>query len=613
MVPHYRKLWFILTHVAFALLFFSAWWFYRERLHGDAGSYLLGVINRECFNVERSRYILMLSQWLPLAAVCLNLPLKLILISYSVGHVLFFYMLFLAGFFLLRQREDGVLYVLIQTLGVNFAYFAWPYGEVLYGLGLLLFLLFFLCRDQKLKWYHSGILLLLSFFLVGSHPLIYIVTIYALLYMIMLQVHIRKALLTLGLFTGVIAVKFIFFPDYDGGLLRERLQVGIRIFTLHEIYGMMQNHPVLSWCMGIVVAIQAVRKKWLWLILTAVSIFGIMLVIGQYFPLDGATQQYYLAFSGLVAVTLLLDFFHASQLHPRMRQVVLPAVVLAIAGVSYYPIYQTSCMFTKRVENMQTLIDYCRMHGMQRCIVNGYNYFKDTSSVWISADIYPEILLLSAEEGTPVELRIYERAWEMLEWHRQGIALREGPSDPARKSKRFPVNEAMQQELLNHIHQISEPVNPHFFPFSSSAYCLLNEEKENDWEYLKAHVSARVSRVENCAGWRQAAFRIHLYNTGPTPVYSGFSNNLHYVLLYQEGEREKIRLFPLMADVANGYAETLIVKGVNLCADCNWQILIQKGGKTVVIPERITHPGKNVLQGAPQYPGESGMLQKSGC
>ncbi|MBK7031567.1 MAG: hypothetical protein IPH45_21275 [Bacteroidales bacterium] len=127
LVPHAP--WFILMALSIIL--------YKERIFADSGFYVAQFINNRFFWIECQRIVLAISQVLPLSAVWIGLELKYVLILYSVSHVLFFYLLFLFVYYILRDRRSGLLIILTQTVGITFSFFT-PMFELYYGVPLLI-------------------------------------------------------------------------------------------------------------------------------------------------------------------------------------------------------------------------------------------------------------------------------------------------------------------------------------------------------------------------------------------------------------------------------------------------------------------------------------------
>jgi len=87
---------FVQPSWSFAALFSSAvllflavfaWRFADERLYSDSGYYLARVINEGSFRVEHGRWVLALSQVLPLIGVKLGLPVTALIKLHSLNNV----------------------------------------------------------------------------------------------------------------------------------------------------------------------------------------------------------------------------------------------------------------------------------------------------------------------------------------------------------------------------------------------------------------------------------------------------------------------------------------------------------------------------------------------
>jgi len=108
----------ILTHIAFGIWAILALWFFQERLYSDAGFFISKVVHYESFWMELNRFMRVFSQWLPLTFIKLNFSLKTVLLAYSFGHVLFFYIMFLIGRYRWGNHQIGWLLILTQTVGI---------------------------------------------------------------------------------------------------------------------------------------------------------------------------------------------------------------------------------------------------------------------------------------------------------------------------------------------------------------------------------------------------------------------------------------------------------------------------------------------------------------
>jgi len=397
----------ILYHLAFVLLAVSAIFFYEERLYGDSGAYIFDVINNRTFCVMNSRFILAVSQWLAVLAVWMHLPLKIVLIAYSLGHVLFFYLLFLIGHYWLKKPYSGPLFILAQLLGVNFTYFAWPFGEVPYGMGVVLLIIMMLISLTRINWWQWMLIGLLTFLVVTSHPFVIILLGFGLALLFFRKEYRRPTLIGGLIVIATLAVKFIAFPDYMGDLIGQRVNEGLSLnFSWKEFKGMLWNHALLFASLGLLAMVQLIHKRFFWFVLVIPSSLLIMFIIKQYFPLNGATQQYYVSFSGLFLITLVIDIFDRTPNTGTLRILnrYTPPALLGLALLSYFPILRIAPEFTDRTKKIKHLIAECRELEGNRCIINGYNYFKTTENIWMESEIRIESILLGCQSNQPAYL-----------------------------------------------------------------------------------------------------------------------------------------------------------------------------------------------------------------
>jgi len=158
----------LIVHLLFLILSVFAVIFFKERLFTDAGYYIFRTINNESFWIEHNRFVLIFPQVLPLIAVKLKLNLQFILVLYSLSHVLLPYLIFLLTRYGFKNKETGILLLLLQTIGLLSAYFT-PVFELYYGVSLLV--LFAVVLDNKIKKVkYLCLLVALELLILTSHP-----------------------------------------------------------------------------------------------------------------------------------------------------------------------------------------------------------------------------------------------------------------------------------------------------------------------------------------------------------------------------------------------------------------------------------------------------------
>ncbi len=133
----------------------------------DASYYLFRAINSETFWVEHDRFVLIVSQILPWLAVKMGAGLPTVLWLYSLGHVLFFYVVYLIVAYGYGEKQAGLMLLMVQTLGITSGFFV-PVFELYYAAGLLVLFWAVLNRGRGVR--HYLLLGALTFFILTAHP-----------------------------------------------------------------------------------------------------------------------------------------------------------------------------------------------------------------------------------------------------------------------------------------------------------------------------------------------------------------------------------------------------------------------------------------------------------
>ena len=156
------------------MLFLLAGFYFRERIFADGAYYLVQLVNRGTFAIEHGRFISMLSQVWPLLAVKLGLPLRAVLMAYSLGDVLYYYLVFLSVLYILKDKEGALLIILLLTVGIMYTFYC-PVTELLQGLALLVLFDSLLKSTYRSSLPGKALLLVLMVTVLYSHPLSFIV------------------------------------------------------------------------------------------------------------------------------------------------------------------------------------------------------------------------------------------------------------------------------------------------------------------------------------------------------------------------------------------------------------------------------------------------------
>lgn len=156
-------------HLFFLFLFLLALVYWKERQSFDAGHYLLELINRKFFFIAHHRPVAVVSQVLPLAAIWLELPLRVVAVLYSIGDILWYYLIFFLLAHGLQTRRGIITLLLILSLTVRYTFFC-PVTELLQALALIPVWQNLLERPFRFRMPLLGILTVLIIF---SHPLLF--------------------------------------------------------------------------------------------------------------------------------------------------------------------------------------------------------------------------------------------------------------------------------------------------------------------------------------------------------------------------------------------------------------------------------------------------------
>ncbi len=106
----------IIGHLFFLFSFILSVLYYKERIiHIDSAHYMFSMIQSESFYIG-GRFGDIFSQILPWLAIKAGLPLRIILISYSVSFILIFYLIYLFCIYGLKNISAGMSLVLVLCL-----------------------------------------------------------------------------------------------------------------------------------------------------------------------------------------------------------------------------------------------------------------------------------------------------------------------------------------------------------------------------------------------------------------------------------------------------------------------------------------------------------------
>ncbi len=388
----------IFEHLFFILLGILAIVFYNERLYADSGYYIFKVINNENFWVEHNRYILILSQLFPLIAVKLGFGLKAVLYIYSVGHVFFFYCIFLISRYIYKDKYAGLLLILIQTLGIMSGFFV-PMFELYYSTALLILFISILYHSNIRK--NFIILLILTFFILTAHLYSFILF----LFILVLHAeefkfkHIKLYIFFLLMMTGLFILKKYTASEYEQAKANDfisTLKNGVYNFDYIKSLSafIWEYYKELLFIEIITIGILLFSKEFLKSFLIGVAFIGTlaMINISAYgFEHTRYQEQVYFPLSFVAAYPFL---FYVIKNKNIFIKIIFSFVVFIIIVFRINGITTDSEKFTGRVEEMKSLIEKARQNGCCKYIVH------ESSLIFDSNWSYPiETMLLSSSDN----------------------------------------------------------------------------------------------------------------------------------------------------------------------------------------------------------------------
>ncbi|MES2701882.1 MAG: hypothetical protein V4649_04540 [Bacteroidota bacterium] len=180
---------------------------YHERMFADTAFIGFSIINNQEFAIQHGRNGAFISQLIPMLGAKLHLPLKALLIGYSVGFNLFFFAVAAVLVYAYRQYKLAILMALYYVLFITHSYY-WACTEVSLAIAWMFLLLGTLLYFGKRK-IHPAITLvpfvLLAYCTISTHLITLIPTAFLWLYFILDKDEWPYSLKQSILFTAVLA------------------------------------------------------------------------------------------------------------------------------------------------------------------------------------------------------------------------------------------------------------------------------------------------------------------------------------------------------------------------------------------------------------------------
>ena len=399
-----RRLFPLLLHSSFAVLFILAITLFKERLFADASYYFFHAINSGSFHVEHGRIVLGISQILPLIGYYLGLPLKYLMVLGSLGHEVFYYAICLFLLYKLKDQAGAIAVLLIHVIGQLWLYYS-PMLEICYGAALAV-LFYALLKSGKYKddkWFIF--LLLVQWFAMSSHPENYVLILFALAFDY-LQRGLQKKIhfSAILFFAAAVVVEWLTFSAYELNHVNDALESGstwLNVFKPDYARDLLalfvQFYPEVLIFLLISTLISVYKKRYLLSLLPIVSVVFIILVINQKavaITFGRYLESMYSPLVFLAVVPLVYQVYH--QLSSRWLAAVNLLFFITV-GFRIYWIWSYGEPLRQRVNQLVHIVDHVQYQENTNFTINNENYSKPYSLINWGQPI--ETLLFSAMDG----------------------------------------------------------------------------------------------------------------------------------------------------------------------------------------------------------------------
>lgn len=392
----------VLPNIFFLLLAIMAVVFYKERLFVDSSYIIFKVINKGWFHVEHGRAVLSLTQVLPLLAYYLHLPIKFILIAYSLNQVLLFYLLFLISDRLLKSLPASIGIMGMMVLGQRWLYYV-PMVEIVVG-GAFLILAFYIMRSEVWKDDKWLVLMLLSFWWgITAHPLHFITIFFLLSYDyldrgLLPKIH-YKVLLVLAIGLGL---EVLGHDSYEAQKL-----VKVQDSNLYHLFDLtylkasvlyLLSHYWHILFFGLFTTLYLISQKKVIAALIWPTAFVVVYLAANY-RWDTALDNWYTEITYLPLVTISLALFGAVSLARLKNKLEDNSLILfsSFFLIMAVLIWKQSEPMVKRSRQIQSLTDYQQSHQIAKAVYDNTNLKRAYNQLEWSIPV--EALLISSIDG----------------------------------------------------------------------------------------------------------------------------------------------------------------------------------------------------------------------
>jgi len=393
---------------------------YKERtLYIDTSYYLYKMFYFGGFNYEFTRYCDTIPQILPWLCIKLNLPLKIVLISYSVSFVLLYFLVYFIITKILKNEVAGILVILFLTIATKESFF-WITNETFQGVLYSILLYAWLDKPYKFKnpkvdgilFVSIGlILILLSFF---SHPVTALAVIYFIAYIIYSKNDWKNYRVYVLMLTSIFlfGIKLLFTPsdNYEGNFFSKILNNSSIVNNLIEsatFFYYKQNFLSLYMLINLIFVFEVffniLKKQFLSLFYYIASVFAFFCILLIIYSEGNATivlEKNLLMMTLVVGLPLAVRICQTDN-YKYLKYSILPLSIV----VFFYNVFAAKEIYTTRIKYIDKLLSLTDKYPERKFYVNFNNLNKDI--VLIPWAFSTETLFYSSLKGPEYSKSIY--------------------------------------------------------------------------------------------------------------------------------------------------------------------------------------------------------------
>ena len=353
----------ILGSVSFTVLIILATIFYKERtVFTDIAFHLFYIVKEGNFAIQNNRFGAIFTQIFPVIGVKMNASLDSIMLVYSVGFSIYYFIIFILIATVFKNRQLALIMLLWPVLFVSHTFY-WIQSELPQGLAFML--LFFSFYDHVVNNNPSSVrwkfFIIIALFIVsGFHPILFIPFTFIVLFKIISLENTKKKeskfliilSVLLFLFTAIKSL-FINTSGYETsalGGLHNFIKLFPNYITLESNTNFIINCLRLYYFIPILLAIVLYHyyknglKSKLWLTIT--FFFGYLLIVNVSYYHNAPPhyiENLYLPLSIFILFPLIYDVI------PNYKYSVQKVLIIFIVFAGIIRIYFIHSTYTERL------------------------------------------------------------------------------------------------------------------------------------------------------------------------------------------------------------------------------------------------------------------------